>query len=52
MVAIRKKENAVSLELRGDLIWQLNLQTKYKHHCKTQYLFNARIIKEWNTDAK
>lgn len=52
MVAIKKKENAVGLELRGDLIWQLNSQIKYNHHCKAQYLFNTQIIKEWNTDAK
>lgn len=52
MVAIRNKENAVILELRGDLIWQLNSQIKYNHHCKAQNLLNAQIIKEWNTDVK
>lgn len=51
-MAIRKKENAVSLELRVDLIWQANSQIKYNHHCKAQYLFKAWIIKERNTDAK
>lgn len=52
MVAIKKKENAVSLELRGNLIWQLNSQIKYNHHCKAQYLFNVQIVKERNTDPK
>lgn len=52
MVAIRRKENAVSLELRGGLVWQLNSQIKDNHHCNAQYCFNALIIKEGNTDAK
>lgn len=52
MVAIRRKENAVSLELRGGFIWQLNFQIKDNHHCKAQYWFDALIIKERNTDAK
>lgn len=52
MVAIRRKENAVSMELRGGLIWQLSSQIKDNHHCKVQYWFNALIIKEGNRDAK
>lgn len=52
MVTIRKNENVVSLEFRGDLIWQLNSQLKCNHHCKAQYLFNAWITKEQNRDYK
>lgn len=50
MVAIRRNENAVSLKLRGGLIWQLNSQVKDNHHCKAQYWFKALIIKEENTE--
>lgn len=52
MVVVRRKENAVSSELKGGLIWQLNSQIKYNHHWKAQYCFNALIMKEENTDAK
>lgn len=51
MMAIRSKENAVSLELRGGWIWQLNYQID-NQRCKTQYRFIALIIKEGNTDTK
>lgn len=52
MAAIRRKENALSLELREGLIWQLTSQIKDNHHCKMQYWFNALITKEGNRYAK